>query len=178
MPKTELGFPRQESIHFDYPMILSVGTAYSGIENWLFACDVRYFDYKDATGFGDPAGFAPDGRVTGLGWKSIASVHLGVQYRANERLYLRMGYQYNDNPIGSDVSYFNVVSPLIIQHVLSAGTSYFLTDNLILSLAYVHGFENQITGPFVFPGVGPVAGTSVTSRISADSAIMGLSLRY
>jgi long-chain fatty acid transport protein len=174
----ELGFPRHESIHFDYPMILSLGTAYSGFEKWLLACDVRYIDYGHAAGFGNAAGFAPDGSVTGLGWQSIASVHLGAQYRATERLYLRLGYQYNGNPIGGDESFFNVASPLVIQHVLSTGLSYSLTTNLIVSLAYVHGFENEITGPLVLPVAGPLAGTSVTSTVSADSAIAGLSLRY
>jgi long-chain fatty acid transport protein len=174
----ELGFPREEKIHFDYPMVLSLGTAYSGFDRWLLACDVRYFDYGHATGFGDPAAFAPDGRVTGLGWKSIASVHLGAQYRVSDRFYVRMGYQYNDNPISSDVSFFNVASPLIIQHVATTGLSYYLTSNLIVSLAYVHGFENEITGPIVAPGVGPVPGSSVSSKVSADSAIGGVSLRY
>ena len=94
----ELGLPRRRVIRFDYPMIVSLGTAYSGIENWLFACDVRYFDYAHAAGFGDPAGFAPDGRVTGLGWKSIVSVHLGAQYQATERWYVRLGYRVQRQP--------------------------------------------------------------------------------
>jgi long-chain fatty acid transport protein len=174
----ELGFPREESIRFDYPMVLSAGAAYSGFEKWLLACDVRYFDYAHATGFGDPAAFDPYGRVTGLGWKSITSVHLGAQYKVNEQLYVRLGYQYNENPIGSDISFFNVASPLIIQNVVSTGASYYLTCNLIVSLAYVHGFENEITGPIVLPGVGPVPGTSVSSKVSADSLIAGFTLRY
>ena len=53
----ELGPPRRQSIRFDYPHDLSLGTAYTGFENWLLACDVRYFDYGDAAGFGTPAGF-------------------------------------------------------------------------------------------------------------------------
>jgi long-chain fatty acid transport protein len=174
----ELGFPRTETIHFDYPLILSLGTAYSGIENWLFACDVRYFDYANASGFGDPAGFAADGSVTGLGWKSLVSVHTGVQYRVTQRLYLRMGYQYNDNPIDSSDSFFNVASPLVIQHVVSTGFSYYLTEQMSVSLAYVHGFENSTSGPIQVPGVGALAGTSVTSAVSADSFGAAFSVQY
>ncbi len=174
----ELGRPLQKSMHFDYPMILSLGTAYSGYRNWLFACDVRYFDYGNTPGFGDPAAFDAAGRVTGLGWKSVVSVHTGVQYRATERLYLRCGYQYNDNPIGSSESFFNVASPLIIQHVISTGLSYRLAGNVLLSLAYVHGFENQSSGPMQLPGVGPLPGTSVTSRVSADALDAGVTVQY
>jgi long-chain fatty acid transport protein len=176
--QNELGLPRRESVRFDYPLVLSLGAAYAGFENWLLACDVRYFDYENAAGFGDPAGFDAGGRVTGLGWKSIVSVHLAAQYQATERLYLRLGYQYNDNPIGSEEAFFNVASPLIIQHILSTGLSYHLTDCLIVSLAYVHGFENEAAGPLQVPGLGPLAGTSVASKISADALTAGFTLRY
>ena len=177
--ENELGYPRYESLRLDYPMILSLGTSYSGIQNWLFACDVRYFDYANTAGFGDPAAFDPtNGRVTGFGWKSILSVHTGVQYRASDRLYLRMGYQYNDNPINSEAVFFNIASPLTIQHVVSTGLSYHLTDNLICSIAYLHGFENRCTGAIVNPVAGALAGTSVTTATSADALSMGFSLRY
>ena len=89
-----------------------------------------------------------------------------------------MGYEYNDNPIGSDEAFFNVASPLIIQHLVSTGLSYRATNQLTLSLAYIHGFENTVSGPIQLPGVGPVAGTSVTSRISADAVSAGLTVQY
>lgn len=174
----ELGRPRQESVHFDYPMILSLGTAYSGYKNWLFACDVRYFDYSGTPGFGDPAAFDAAGRVIGLGWNSVFSVHTAAQWRATERLYLRGGYQFNDNPIDSSESFFNVASPLIIQHIVSVGLSYHFTGNVLGSLAYIHGFENESSGPLQLPGIGPLAGTSVRSRVSADAIAAGVTVLY
>ena len=174
----EVGNVRHEDVHFDYPMILSLGTAYTGFDRWLLACDVRYFDYQNTSGFGDPAGFDASGAMTGLGWRSVVSVHTGVQYQATQRLFLRLGYVYNDNPIGSDQAFFNVGSPLIIQHVGSTGFTYHMTDQVSLSMAYVHGFENTLSGPFVLPGAGPVAGTSVTSRVSADAICGGVAVRY
>jgi long-chain fatty acid transport protein len=166
------GGPRQETLSFDFPMFLSLGVAYAGIEDWLVACDVRYYDYKHTAGFGDPAGCDASGKVTGLGWESVVSVHTGVQYHATERLYLRVGYQFNENPISSAAAFFNVASPLIVQHQITTGLSYHLTTNLIFSLYYVHAFESQLTGP------GPLPGYSVTSAISADALGMGFTLRY
>ena len=174
----ELGRPEVSSARFDYPLILSLGTSYTGIENWLFACDVRYFNYGGTAGFGSPAAFDASGAVTGLGWKSIVSVHTGAQYCATERLTLRVGYQYNPSPIGSDEAFFNVASPLIIEHVLGTGLSYRLTSNEIVSLAYLHGFQNQVSGPIQFPGLGAIPGTSVTSNISADALAAGLTIQY
>ncbi len=174
----EAGLPRLEKVHFDYPLILSLGTAYRGFERWLLACDVRYFDYANTAGFGDAAGFAPSGAVTGLGWKSIVSMHLGAQYQATRRLVLRLGYEYNDNPIDREAAFFNVASPLLIQHIISTGLTYSPTDRLSLSLAYLHGFENGLSGPFHHPVAGQLAGTSVTSEVSADALALGATLRY
>jgi long-chain fatty acid transport protein len=174
----QIGAPREENIQFDYPMILSLGVAYTGIEKWLIACDVRYFDYSDTAGYGSPAGFNSSGAVTGLGWRSVVSVNTGVQYQATDKLSLRFGYQFNDNPIDSDAAFFNVASPLNIQHVVSVGLSYHLTQNLLASAAYLHGFTGESNGPIQMAGVGPLAGTSVSSQVSADAFSFGLTLRY
>ncbi|MBN1394905.1 MAG: outer membrane protein transport protein [Pirellulales bacterium] len=175
---TEAGLPRLEKVNVDYPMIISLGTAYTGFERWLLALDVRYFDYGNTAGFGDPAGYDAAGAVTGLGWNNIVSAHFGAQYRATERLLLRFGYEFNENPIDTDVVFFNAASPLICQHIASTGLTFFPTERLSLSLAYLHGFENSATGPMNLPGIGAVAGTSVTSRVSADALAFGANMRY
>lgn len=174
----ELGQPEVASVNFNYPLIVSLGTAYTGIENWLFACDVRYFNYAGTAGFGSPAAFDASGAVTGLGWKDIVSVHTGAQYTATDRLRLRLGYQYNPSPIGSEEAFFNVASPLIIEHVVGVGFSYNLASNEVLSVAYLHGFENHVSGPIQAPGYGDIPGTSVTSSVSADALSVGFSFLF
>ena len=86
----ELGHPRNLKLRFDYPMIVSLGAAYSGFDRFLFALDVRYVDYRNTKGFG-PAGFDATGAVTGVGWDSVVLVAAGVQYRLSEAVSLRMG---------------------------------------------------------------------------------------
>jgi long-chain fatty acid transport protein len=174
----ELGQPETTSVQFNYPMILSLGTAFSGIDRWLFACDVRFFNYAGTEGFGSPAAFGPNGAVLGLGWKNIFSVHTGVQYYFSDRLTLRAGYQFNPSPIDADNAFFNVGSPLIIEHVVGCGLSYRLTEHEILSLAYLHGFQNDVSGPIQVPGFGAFPGTSVSSAISADALGAGLTVQY
>ncbi len=172
----ELGRPREDRVRFDLPSITSLGVSYSGLERWLFAGDVRYIDYHNTEGF-DASGFRPDGAVRGLGWDSLIVVALGAQYAWTDKLSLRMGYSYNNNPQDSDVAFFNLAAPTIIQHTLYTGASWCLTETLVLSLAYVHGFEADVEGPIVLP-VGAIPGTSVRSRISADAFVMGLTMKY
>jgi long-chain fatty acid transport protein len=172
----ELGRPHLDRVRFDLPSITSVGASYSGLERWLFAGDVRFIDYHNAKGF-NTSGFAPDGSVTGLGWDSQVVVAVGAQYAVTDRLTVRMGYSYNNNPQTSDVAFFNVAAPTIVQHTLYAGASWSVTDKLVLSLAYVHGFEGKVDGPIVLP-IGAIPGTNVESRTSADAVVVGLTMKY
>ena len=175
---SEVGLPRQETVELSYPMILSLGTAYRGFDRWLIACDVRYFDYANANGFGDAAGYKASGAMNGLGWDSVVSLHIGAQYQATGRLKLRFGYEYNSSPIDGDVAFYNVGTPLLIQNIASTGFTFDMTGQLSLSLAYLHGFQGSVTGPFQLPGAGAVAGTSVTPKTSADALAGGVTLRY
>ena len=170
------GGPRTVQFGLNLPPIVSVGTSYKGFDRWLLATDLRYLDYNSTAGFGD-SGFAPNGALRGVGFKSIFAVALGAQYQMTDTLSVRMGYSWNENPISSNQTTANVASPLIIQHILSAGASYQVTDAFSLSAAYSHGFENSSTGPLVLP-IGTVPGTSVTSTAAVDMVLVGATVKF
>jgi long-chain fatty acid transport protein len=172
----ELGRPRELTFDFDLPMIISVGTSYTGLERWVFAIDGRWIDYRDANGFGD-AGFTSAGSLRGLGFRSIFAAAIGAQYQLCDNVSLRLGYSWSDNPISNGVAALNAISPVIVQHQASMGASWQITPDFKLSLAYVHAFENNVEGPLVTPA-GAVPGTSVRDRVSADSIILGGSVTF
>ena len=74
----------------DFPMVVSVGTAYTGFEQTLIALDLRFFDFRGTNGFRH-AGFNPDGSVAGLGWQNVFALATGVQYELTDALTLRAG---------------------------------------------------------------------------------------
>jgi long-chain fatty acid transport protein len=158
------------------PLIVSVGSAYTGFDRWLLAADFRYLDYQNAAPFSG-SGYTSNGTISGLGWNSIYAISTGAQYTLSKAVSLRGGYSFNTNPISSDQAFFNLASPLILQHGLYCGASYNITQALKVSLAYSHFFENSISGPFISP-VGPIPGTNVTSQASADALTIGASFLY
>lgn len=172
----EVGAPRTEEIRVRYPLIATVGTSYTGIDRVVAAVDVRFFDWGNAAGFRE-SGFASDGSVAGFGWSSIFATCLGLQYEICEPVHVRGGYSYNQNPIHElDVS-FNVASPVISQHFLYAGGSLQVSSHTYLSLAYVRGLENEVTGPMQ-TNFGPIPGSSVSSQVALDAISMGLTVQY
>jgi long-chain fatty acid transport protein len=172
----ELGAPVHAKFNFDLPSILSFGAAFTGFDGWVLATDIRYIDYANADGFGQ-TGFNPDGSLAGLGWRSVMSVSQGIQYELTPWLTLRTGYSFNQNPISDSQAMPNVASTLIIQHWYSLGATYRWTQNVSSTIAYSHGFENTVTGPYQTPA-GPVPGTSVTDRVRADILNFGVTVNW
>lgn len=173
----ELGLPRTISTQLEYPMILSLGAAYTGIEHVLIAADVRWVDYGSTEAFGEPATMTASGALRGLGWESVWIVALGVQVEVTDRLTFRAGYSYNENPIPEFLTTFNVLAPAVYQHVLNLGASYQLSESVIMSLTWAHGFDNTVTGPLLTPA-GPAPLSRVNLNQEVDSIIAGLSILF
>lgn len=146
------------NFNLDYPAIVSLGLSYTGMENWTFAIDGRYFDYEHTDGYRE------------LGWRSVFAGAVGVQYRATDRLTARFGYNFNQNPIQSGAVATNLISPLIQDMNFSTGATYMFTNQVALNAAYVYLVNNSVTGP-----LGP--GT-ISNEISAHSIIAGVSVKY
>jgi long-chain fatty acid transport protein len=131
----EAGGPRRLAVDVDYPLIVSGGVGFRPSRSLLWATDVRYIDYDNADGFGDPAAFAPDGSATGLGWESILSVATGLHCELNPATSVRIGYLFNENPIPDETAFFNIASPPIFQHAIFLGGSRKLNNCIGVSLS-------------------------------------------
>jgi len=171
-----LGNPVFNRIRFNLPSITSIGAAFTGFERLVWAVDVRYFDYENASGF-NGSGYTPSGAVAGLGWRSVIGVSNGVQYSMTDRLDLRAGYTYVDNPIPSSQEQFNVGTSLIMKNFLSIGASYRLRQNVLANVAYTHGFQSSLTGPYLTP-TGPIPNTSITNTTSVDWIQAGFTVQF
>jgi long-chain fatty acid transport protein len=171
-----LGQENNFTFNVELPLIASVGAAYAGFDRWLLAADVRYIDYRDAQGFGR-SGFDADGAVRGFGWRSIWEMAIGAQYQLTDKLSMRLGYSFNGNPIDEAQVSFNVLSPTIAEHVVYLGASYKMWDSFRISMAYLHEFQNSVSGPIVGPA-GAIPGSSVMSTVSGDAFVVGVTVWF
>jgi long-chain fatty acid transport protein len=158
---------RRIGVQATIPEIFSWGVAYKGFERTLIDVDFRYFDYGNAALFGQSLASG------GLGWRSVFAVALGVQYQATDRLTVRAGYLFNQNPIPTEGTLFNTQLPGIVTNTLAMGGSYRLTDDIVASLAWVHGFRNSIQG-----GVREEAGAFAKFDVQTDTLQFGLNIQF
>jgi long-chain fatty acid transport protein len=159
--------PRRIGVQAQLPEIFSWGVAYKGVEGLLVDVDFRYLDYANTALFGQSLSSG------GLGWRSVFAVATGAQYALTDRLTLRGGYLFNTNPIPTEGTLFNVQLPGIIQHTLSFGASFRLTDDVVLSAAWVHGFRNAIQG-----NIAEERGVFSKFDTQYDSLVMGLNVQF
>ena len=171
-----LGRPLDVTFNMNYPLIASIGTSYTGFENWILACDLRFFDYADTTGFRD-VGFSSARRLAGSG---VEQHLLGGPRRATaverslerpRRLLLqREPHRLRRLAVQRGLAADSSSTPCSLGRPTRSPTV------SVWSLAYTHCFENSVTGPLFGPS-GAIAGT-VTSTASADAVSFGLSKRF
>lgn len=167
--------PRTIRFAMDVPAVYAAGIAWTPTGALSLGVDGKYMDYAHTRGF-EKYGFAPDGAVRGFGWKSIWSVAVGGQFRPTERVALRAGYNYSDNPIRPELTMFNAPAPAVIEHHVTVGAGYLFENGIGVDAAYYRAFENEVTGPFQTMA-GPAPGTSISSSLSEHSLLLGFTFQ-
>jgi len=167
------GTPRQISFRLDVPAVYAVGIGLTPLPNLTLAADGRYITYKSTKGF-DKKGFNPDGSVKGFGWKNIKVVAVGGEYRPTERVALRAGFNWAENPISRQQSFFNTPAPAIVQSHLTFGAGFRVSRRIEISGAYYHVKKNSLKGPIPNPAVPP--GSTVTSSMYEDALLVQFTL--
>jgi long-chain fatty acid transport protein len=168
----------------DYPAITSFGMGVSK-EKFDIAVDYRMVNYDGTEGF-EKKGWTQFGTVQGFGWEDITIVSVGLQLKLIEKLPLRFGYTYSDNPINPDLAFFSVPATAIIENAYQFGFSYPINDKLMLNGLYHHGESGDKTeGPLMNPMMaspsnryGSIPGTTVGYEMTTDMVMFGLTYTF
>jgi len=164
----------------NYPAIFSVGVGYSA-KKFDFALDYRSADYENANGFA-VKGWTPTASVAGFGWKNINILSAGLQLKLINKLPLRFGYTYSDNPIQSALAMYSVEATAVIKNAFQFGFGYEINDHLTLNGTYHHGDSGGSTsGPMLNPMLvsptnpyGAIPGSNVSYDMKTDLVMFGI----
>ena len=165
------GFPREIDFRLDVPAFFGAGVAINASPETVIGFDWKYMLYESTKGFeleDARMPFDQTGAVTGFGWKNINVFSVGVQQTFADWVKVRGGYNYSDNPVPADLSFFNVPAPAIVQHHLTFGVGLQVVPQMSLDFGYYHVFDNEISGP-MWNMMGPIPGTTVGSSMKENS---------
>ena len=182
-----LGNDGLDSLELEAPQQVAFGAAYAFLDGrFLVEGDVKWINWSDAAGYKD------------FDWNDQWVFAVGGQFEVIDRLFLRAGFNYAENPVeehngwaaGSMTTVqgkmmptyyyetFRVVGfPAVVESHYTFGIGYAFTDNLKLDLGFMYAPKTTITQT----GGGPMAGTgnfTMESELSETSLDFGFTWRF
>ena len=145
---------------FTFASQAGIGFAYKATDRLQLALDVKRYFWDEA--IDTIVVTASDPEVTGappqvaipfvFDWDDQWILALGGDYRVNNRLTLRAGYNYGENPVPDGT--LTPLFPATVEHHLSIGFSW-LSGHRTYELALEHAFDKDQTNGNLNPAVNP-----------------------
>ncbi len=159
-----------DDMSLQQPWVFGAGIGVKPLEKLKMAVELMYLPWNKADGYKD------------FGWKEQWVFKVGGEYKITDKLALRAGYNYGKSPVRG--STFNTTNlqvagaecmkiigfPAIVEHHVSVGAGYNLTQNVRLDISYMHAFENTVQSV--------VNGNVYKSKLSEDSVSIGLTWSF
>jgi long-chain fatty acid transport protein len=164
---------------FDIPDSFNVGLSWDATARLTTNFDVEHIRYSEIKSVGNP--LAPllqgvalgTGRGPGFGWNDMTIYKFGAQWKQNDRLILRGGVSYGQQPIEGSEVLFNILAPGVQEWHLTSGLSYALNEKDEISFAAMCSPLKTITGPNAF-----YAGQNIDLSMTQFSLQLGWSRRF
>jgi long-chain fatty acid transport protein len=173
-----------ESGGFDIPSHYGVGLSFEPRDGLLVALDYERINYSDVKSVNNPsslilqcaAGAASlclgGSNGAGFGWRDVDVWKLGAQYRVNDCLTLRAGYNYSENPIRPGDVTINILAPGVVRHHTTAGSTWNFDPVNAVTFAAMYAFDNDVRGASLFNNFAP--GLATQERIAMHEYSIGV----
>lgn len=164
---------------FDIPASVQAGIAVDVAPAVTFMLDYRRIFYTGTASVSNPStNMAPLGADNGpgFGWKDVDVVKFGVEWRSTDKLTLRAGYSYNTQPIQARDVTFNILAPGVMQHHVTGGLSYRISDRVDVELAGTYAPYQSVIGPNPNPMAPP--GSTIKLGMEQFEITAGFKYRF
>jgi len=149
-----MGDTYMDQLKLESPATYGIGIAAKPTDKLCVEFDTKYIDWASTDGYGD------------FDWESQWAFGLGAALECTDKLVLRCGYNYSKSPVkehdgwnpmgvktvqGKSVPEFGyemlrtIGFPAIVEHHVSIGASYKLTQDLSAHVGYMHAFNNSMS---------------------------------
>ncbi len=142
---------------FDIPAQLTLGMAFKATDATKLLLDIQHIFYGEVASISNPIFSATElngviatsrrlGNSSGIGfgWKNIWTIKTGISHQFSDKITLRAGFAYNEEPFDSESSFLNIIAPATIKYHVTAGVSYQISQQNRIDLTYVRAMENDI----------------------------------
>ena len=179
------GDGRNDSLDLEAPQQAGLGVAYDILPNKLLVeIDGKWLNWANAAGYKD------------FDWEDQWVFGIGAQYRATDKLLLRAGYNYANNPVKSHNGWnglapksvqgkymptyyyetFRTIGfPAVTKSHITLGLGYEFTPRFSVNVGYTYGFGESISGTGTALNGQPVR---LESNLTEMSYELGVTWRF
>jgi long-chain fatty acid transport protein len=186
------GDGNQDDLKLASPQQIGIGAAYDFLDGKLILeTDLKWLNWSDAEGYDD------------FDWNDQWVFGIGAAFMPMPKLSLRVGYNYGENPVEEHDDFdgslgptgpnsinkvqgktlptyyyetFRIIGfPAIVEHHVTFGAGYQITENFSAHFGYMHAFENTIKEDGTDLTGQPV---TLESSLSEDSLEFGFTWRF
>ncbi len=121
---------------FDVPASWGGGAAFRVTDRLTLVGDLKRIEYSDVPALGNSLSLLAEGVLFGVeggpgfGWRDITAYKIGAVYAASDRLTLRAGYGYSENPVRASETLLNTFAPAVVQDHYTIGATWQKRSNL------------------------------------------------
>ncbi|MCH2206427.1 MAG: outer membrane protein transport protein [Lentisphaerales bacterium] len=123
----------------EHPQFIQTGISYKLTDELIWLVDYKWIDWDDVNVFKNK------GSEGGYGWSEQHIVKTGLVWDVTDKTTLRTGYSYGRSSMNSDGVYVNSLFPTPIEHHITFGLTHEVTENMEVTLSYIHGFKKGFT---------------------------------
>jgi long-subunit fatty acid transport protein len=169
------GLSRTLSFDLDGPMTVSFGTGIKVNPKTSIAVDGMFMKYTGVNGFGSDGGVV-NGVIQPFGWRNVWTFKAGVQHEVNEKAIVRVGYNFSQTPVRSEVVVSSIQGPLTYQNYFSGGVGLKMFPFLSAEASFYFAARGHVTGPF--PNLNNQAIGTIDMSNDKTGALIGLNFRF
>lgn len=166
--------------NFDIPSTYQIGLAFDPAPGFTIAADYRHVNYRDVPAVSNsstiPQQFGSKGGP-GFGWRNVNAFKIGVEGRVSERLTLRAGAAFNNNPVRGQDATINILAPGVIKQHFTLGARLGLAPASALDFSFVYAPTAHTRGIEITPA-GPNPGHTIDLAMHQFEIGLGWSKRF
>lgn len=157
------GRARIVDFEMDGPQSIQFGVGLHPSKKLSIAADGKFIKYRGVKGLGGAASGVDlvNHRLIGIGWQNIWVGMVGAQYKPNERLALRLGYNHGQSPIKDEFAINSMGTPSTFQKHFCLGMGMALMPHVSADLGFYVVPRETKTGPTYGLYVGVVPNTQI-----------------
>ncbi len=171
------GTARRLEFKLDGPQTFQFGVGLHPTKKLSLAADGKFIKYTGVAGIGEQGGVdTTNHKLIGIGWQNIWVALLGAEYKPNDRMAVRLGYNHGQSPIRPEFTVTSMGTPSTFQKHFCAGLGMALMPHVGMDIGFYYVPRETKSGPILslYQGVVPNSQINMSNKITSGQ----VSLNY